>query len=52
LIIYDTNAGISFRKELEDLETYRLDNSGFKINNKYFIDLSQSNPTFVGSFKT
>lgn len=51
LIIYDTNAGISFRKELEDLETYRLDNSGFKINNKYFIDLSQSNPTFVGSFK-
>lgn len=54
LIIYDTNAGISFRKEQKgqkDLETYRIDNSGFKANDKYFIDLSQSSPTFIGSFR-
>lgn len=52
LTIYDTNTGISFKKQSDDSETYRLDGSGFNFGGKYFIALNQSVPVFMGNFKT
>lgn len=52
LTIYDTNTGISFKKQSDDSETYRLDGSGFSFGGKYFIALNQSVPVFMGNFKT